>query len=48
MVLATDETWKCKKSHSSYYGDWDILDFGGETIDDRFKRRRLEYDCIKR
>ncbi|MFD0835647.1 family 78 glycoside hydrolase catalytic domain [Mariniflexile aquimaris] len=37
IVLATDETWKCKKSHSSYYGDWDILDFGGETIDDRLK-----------
>lgn len=37
MVFGTDETWKCKKSHSSYYGDWDILDFGGETIDDRFK-----------
>ena len=37
IVLGTDETWKCKKSHSSYYGDWDILDFGGETIDDRLK-----------
>ncbi|WP_164975319.1 family 78 glycoside hydrolase catalytic domain [Lutibacter sp. HS1-25] len=37
MVLGTDETWKCKKSHSAYYGDWDILDFGGETIDDRLK-----------
>ncbi|TNJ44997.1 family 78 glycoside hydrolase catalytic domain [Tamlana fucoidanivorans] len=35
MSFGTDETWKCKKSHSSYYGDWDILDFGGETIDDR-------------
>ncbi|AJR04979.1 family 78 glycoside hydrolase catalytic domain [Siansivirga zeaxanthinifaciens] len=37
IILATDDTWKCKKSHSSYYGDWDILDFGGETIDDRLK-----------
>ncbi|GAA4950534.1 glycoside hydrolase family 78 protein [Algibacter agarivorans] len=35
MTLSTDETWKCKKSHSEYYGDWDILRFGGETIDDR-------------
>ncbi|WP_282135200.1 family 78 glycoside hydrolase catalytic domain [Seonamhaeicola maritimus] len=35
LTLSTDETWKCKKSHSEYYGDWDILDFGGETIDDR-------------
>ncbi|WP_282122029.1 family 78 glycoside hydrolase catalytic domain [Algibacter mikhailovii] len=35
MAFGTDETWKCKESHSSYYGDWDILDFGGETIDDR-------------
>ncbi|WP_242204065.1 family 78 glycoside hydrolase catalytic domain [Aestuariivivens insulae] len=37
VKLSTDGTWKCKKSHSSYYGDWDILDFGGETIDDRKK-----------
>ena len=37
FILGTDNTWKCKNSHSSYYGDWDILDFGGETIDDRLK-----------
>ena len=35
LTVSTDETWKCKKSYSEYYGDWDILDFGGETIDDR-------------
>ena len=35
MTLKTDTTWKTKKSHSEYYGDWDILRFGGETIDDR-------------
>ncbi|WP_298495924.1 family 78 glycoside hydrolase catalytic domain [uncultured Algibacter sp.] len=35
ITLSTDETWKTKKSHSEYYGDWDILRFGGETIDDR-------------
>lgn len=34
ISLGTDTTWKCKKSHSEYYGDWDVLDFGGETIDD--------------
>lgn len=36
-TLVTDTSWKCKKSHSEYYGDWDILRFGGETIDDRKK-----------
>ncbi|WP_282035754.1 family 78 glycoside hydrolase catalytic domain [Saccharicrinis aurantiacus] len=35
LSFSTDKTWKCKKSHSEYYGDWDILRFGGETIDDR-------------
>jgi alpha-L-rhamnosidase len=37
ITLKTDTTWKTKKSHSEYYGDWDILRFGGETIDDRKK-----------
>ena len=37
LSLGTDESWKCKKSHSGYYGDWDILRFGGETIDDRLR-----------
>ena len=37
ITLVTDKSWKCKKSYSQYYGDWDILDFGGETIDDRIK-----------
>jgi alpha-L-rhamnosidase len=35
ITLKTDTTWKTKKSQSEYYGDWDILRFGGETIDDR-------------
>ncbi len=37
LSLGSDESWKCKKSYSEYYGDWDILRFGGETIDDRKK-----------
>ncbi len=37
LSFGTDEGWKCKKSHSEYYGDWDILRFGGETIDDRLR-----------
>ena len=47
ITLSTNETWKCKKSHSEYYGDWDILDFGGETIDDRKREddwNAVEYD----
>ncbi|SEQ76995.1 alpha-L-rhamnosidase [Hyunsoonleella jejuensis] len=35
ITLSTDETWITKKSHSEYFGDWDVLRFGGETIDDR-------------
>jgi alpha-L-rhamnosidase len=34
-TLVTDNSWKCAKSHSEYIGPWDILDFGGERIDDR-------------
>ncbi len=37
LSFGTDTSWKCKKSNSEYYGDWDILHFGGETIDDRLK-----------
>ena len=37
ISMGTDTSWKCKKSNSEYYGDWDILRFGGETIDDRRK-----------
>ncbi|WP_156152526.1 family 78 glycoside hydrolase catalytic domain [Flammeovirga sp. OC4] len=37
LSIGTDETWKCKKSHSAYYGDWDILRFGGEIVDDSKK-----------
>ena len=37
MVLKSDNTWKCKKSYSSYSGPWDILDFGGEIIDERLR-----------
>ncbi|MBK1826591.1 family 78 glycoside hydrolase catalytic domain, partial [Haloferula rosea] len=35
MVLGSDRSWKCWKSHSEYIGPWDILDFGGERIDAR-------------
>ena len=35
ITLKTDTSWKTKKSYTEYYGDWDILHFGGETIDDR-------------
>jgi alpha-L-rhamnosidase len=34
ITLKSDTTWKTQKSNSEYYGDWDILRFGGETIDD--------------
>ncbi|WP_161785305.1 family 78 glycoside hydrolase catalytic domain [Jejuia pallidilutea] len=47
ITLKTDTTWKAKKSHSEYYGDWDILRFGGETIDGRKKEDNWntpEYD----
>ena len=37
LVLETNESWKCKKSNSSYYGAWDILDFGGEVVDERLR-----------
>ncbi|MBD0404684.1 alpha-L-rhamnosidase N-terminal domain-containing protein [Flammeovirga sp. EKP202] len=37
LSIGTDETWKCKKIHSAYYGDWDILRFGGEIVDDSKK-----------
>ena len=35
ITLKSDTSWKTKKSNTEYYGDWDILRFGGETIDDR-------------
>ncbi len=47
ISISTDESWKCKKSLSEYYGDWDILHFGGETIDDRKKEddwNTIDYD----
>ncbi|MFS4482737.1 family 78 glycoside hydrolase catalytic domain [Hyunsoonleella sp. 2307UL5-6] len=47
ITLKTDTSWKTKKSHSEYYGDWDILRFGGETIDDRQREdnwNTAEYD----
>ncbi|PWG06726.1 hypothetical protein DIS07_02495 [Polaribacter aquimarinus] len=37
ILLKTDASWKCKKSFSSYIGPWDILDFGGEIIDERLR-----------
>ncbi|MCV9386652.1 glycoside hydrolase family 78 protein [Reichenbachiella ulvae] len=36
-TLVSDTSWKCKKSYSAYWGDWDILDFGGEIIDERLR-----------
>ena len=42
MTLKTDTSWKTKKSHTEYYGDWDILHFGGETIDDR--KREVDWN----
>ena len=47
LTLITDTTWKCKKSLSSYHGNWDILDFGGEIIDDRLREddwNKAEFD----
>jgi alpha-L-rhamnosidase len=37
ITISTDKTWKCKKSYSSYYGKWDVGNFGGEIIDDRLR-----------
>lgn len=37
ISLYSDTSWKCKKSYSQYYGKWDILNFGGEIIDDRLR-----------
>ena len=47
ILLKTDASWKCKKSYSSYLGPWDILDFGGEIIDERLREddwNTAEYD----
>ncbi len=47
VTLKTDTSWKTKKSYTEYYGDWDILRFGGETIDDRKRENdwnTAEYD----
>jgi alpha-L-rhamnosidase len=47
IKLKSDTTWKTKKSYTEYYGDWDILRFGGETIDDRKREddwNTSEYD----
>ena len=47
ITLKSDISWKTKKSHTEYYGDWDILGFGGETIDDRkreYNWNTSEYD----
>ena len=47
LVLKTDDTWKTKKSYSAYYGRWDILNFGGEVIDERLREddwNTAEYD----
>ncbi|SMC79883.1 alpha-L-rhamnosidase [Cellulophaga tyrosinoxydans] len=42
LILETNETWKCKKSYSSYIGSWDILDFGGEIIDERLREENWD------
>ncbi len=50
LILATDETWKTKKSYSSYCGRWDIKDFGGEIIDERLRENdwnTAQYDDSK-
>lgn len=47
LTLNTDDSWKCKKSYSTYIGSWDILDFGGEIIDERLREddwNTAEYD----
>ncbi|WP_396600624.1 family 78 glycoside hydrolase catalytic domain [Algibacter sp. R77976] len=47
LILKTDDSWKCKKSYSSYLGPWDILDFGGEIIDERLREdnwNEADYD----
>ena len=47
LMLKTDDSWKCKKSYSSYLGPWDILDFGGEIIDERLREdnwNEADYD----
>ncbi|XCF05466.1 family 78 glycoside hydrolase catalytic domain [Tamlana crocina] len=47
MTIVSDASWKCKKSYSSYNSSWDILDFGGEIIDERLREddwNTAEYD----
>lgn len=47
ITLVSDSSWKCKKSYSSYNSSWDILDFGGEIIDERLREdnwNTAEYD----
>ncbi|MBC3758674.1 family 78 glycoside hydrolase catalytic domain [Hyunsoonleella sp. SJ7] len=47
ITLVSDASWKCKKSYSSYHSSWDILDFGGEIIDERLREddwNTAEYD----
>ncbi|MCV9386641.1 glycoside hydrolase family 78 protein [Reichenbachiella ulvae] len=50
LTIVSDKSWKCKKSHSQYIGNWDILDFGGEIIDDRLREddwNTVSYDDSK-
>ncbi|WP_418262526.1 family 78 glycoside hydrolase catalytic domain [Flavobacterium faecale] len=49
LLLVSDASWKCKKSYSSYIGPWDILNFGGEIIDERLREddwNTAEYNDI--
>lgn len=46
-LIVTDTSWKCKKSYSAYCGPWDILNFGGEIIDERLREddwNTVDYD----
>ncbi|MDF7823447.1 family 78 glycoside hydrolase catalytic domain [Pontiellaceae bacterium B12227] len=47
LSFGSDETWKCATSFSSYFGEWDVLRFGGEIVDDRRREddwNRADYD----
>ena len=49
ISLASDTSWKCKKSHSEHYGDWDILrKYSGFEFDDANPKgaARTKYDNI--
>ena len=50
ISLSSDTSWKCKKSYSQYYGKWDVVNFGGEIIDDSKREddwNMVDYDDSK-